>query len=421
VISFNPLKTKAVIVGTIQYKDFIAIEPAKNNVVDIENIFSNIKAIGIPKENISSYIDVEHDKILCHFLELTNEKKHLEFDTFIFYYVGHGYRDIKSKELYLTTVNSLKKIIEYSSLPFKFIKENIESSHFQNRIFIIDACYSGLATLDDESNVYFQEQEDNIAKGTYILASSSSSAKSLYNSDERNTFFTHELIKIIKNGVENNSNVLSLDTIYEELKKSLKGQNLPEPTRKTNLNTSIFYFCNNLFIHVNNDVSDDIRPVITLCREFCSFHDKDDNSLLNEIRKYKPFTPHEIDFIIENCKREVDNNIRFAGIIELLIGIELPDEQLTNLIYLLDYFGTLKYEDIEYYGNNYKPLSDLGRILNIQKLSPSQRKEISIKFAKLKFSAAMEAHYHFDGTHKDTFEKYFNRLNRFKDPCDYEE
>ena len=238
-LSFNPKSTIAILIGSSEYEqDFSPIPNIRNNILDLKTTLAKDSLLGIPSQNIIEILDKTHDKTI----ELISQSiSNPHFDTLIFYYSGHGYPTLEG-QLFLTTTNSKKATIKYTSLPFEDIRVLFEESHLQNKIIIIDCCYSGLAAMSDTQTVVEFGQEVN---GTYILTSSPHNSKSYFDEDVRNTFFTSELISLINSGIDSKLAFLSLDDAYQSIQRAMKKKKLPEPRKKNTLNVADFYFCRN--------------------------------------------------------------------------------------------------------------------------------------------------------------------------------
>lgn len=242
-LSLDINRTKAILIGICNYKHMSPVEPAVKNIDDMVQALINSQILGVASENIFKIIDKENDVIHDELINFIKDEKNIGLDTLIFYYVGHGVREINSKELYITGVNSKNHTITSSGLRYNEVKRILENSHIQNRIIFIDSCHSGLATLGSESP--FTENEIDI-KGSYTLTAAAADEKAAFNTCDRNTFFTADLLNIMKNGLSTNKESISLDDIYLSLQKTL---NKSTPQRKDNLNVINF----NLFKNIQFD------------------------------------------------------------------------------------------------------------------------------------------------------------------------
>jgi uncharacterized protein (TIGR02145 family) len=156
---------------------------------------------------------------------------------------------LTTKELFLTGINTRSNSIKISGIPYNEIKLKIENNFIQKRIVFIDACHSGLATMNVQDEVYTETELD--IKGTYVLTSSAGNEKSFFDTNARNTFFTKELISIFDTGLPTNQPYISLDDIFSSLQKSLKHS---KPQRKTNINSSDFFICKNAKYDIYNEL-----------------------------------------------------------------------------------------------------------------------------------------------------------------------
>jgi hypothetical protein len=239
--SFNLSKSKAILVGISDYEFLFKIPPAKNNVTDLAHLLCDKKIIGLPRENILSICNKRNDEILSQIIDFLQDEKNIETETLFFYYVGHGVREITSKELFLTGINSKRNTLKSSALAFNDIKQLLENSHIQKRIIVVDACYSGLVTMAEDAQLYTPGEFD--IKGSFIMASSSNHEHSFFNSQDRNTIFTAEFINFLRKGeVSLKRPFISLENVFSHLQRNVKQST---PQRKSNLNVSDFYFAIN--------------------------------------------------------------------------------------------------------------------------------------------------------------------------------
>ncbi len=233
--------TRVLLIGNSDYDfSFPPIQPVKGNIEDLYEILTDKRKIGIPQENITICFNKTNTEIEEQLL-IASQHKNLE--TLFIYFAGHGHRtDIK--KLYLVAKNT-KKISDHiiGGIDFDFIKNVVlKQSTAQQKIVILDACHSGIAAQGDDTLVTNFD-----VKGTYILTSSSGEEVSFFDKNKRNTFFSGEIINLLKNGVENHKEQIALDDIYENVTTTLKQRNLPEPRHKSELNIPIsnFYIARN--------------------------------------------------------------------------------------------------------------------------------------------------------------------------------
>ena len=223
-------RTRAVLIGTGEFDNgFPAIPPVKGNMEDFFNLLTDKTHIGLPQQNVT----VAFNKTNTEIEELLLQTSRLpDTETLIIYFAGHGYRtDIK--KLYLIARNT-RKIDDYilGGIDFDFISNAVlKPSTARQKIMILDACHSGIATQGDKDMIM-----DTDVKGTYILASSPGDEVSYFSKNGRNTYFTGALIDVLKNGIDNSKEMLTLDDLYDYSKDHLSQKKFPHPIYKSELN-----------------------------------------------------------------------------------------------------------------------------------------------------------------------------------------
>ncbi|MCX6251013.1 MAG: caspase family protein [Bacteroidetes bacterium] len=292
-LSLDIRKTKALLIGVSDYQFLPPISPALGNIEDLTAILTDNDILGLPAENIIQVINKRNDEIFDAIVEFLENSDNAIIETLLFYYVGHGIREKTSKKLYLTGINTKNSTITTSAILYNDIKDAIGNSQLQKRIVILDACHSGLATQGENPDVYTEPELD--IKGTFVLASSSDSEKSFFDTGGRNTFFTAEIVKLLKNGLVEQKPVISLDDMYFFVKKNLKQST---PRRNTNLDTHDFY----LFHNCQYDTGKILEHEADLLFEQLEY----ENARLKYLEAFWKRQTDELKHKIEECENYID-------------------------------------------------------------------------------------------------------------------
>ena len=222
--------TYALLIGCSEFdSSFTAIPPVEGNIVDLVQLLTDKRHIGLPAENVTVAFNKQNTEVEELLLK-TSRKTGIE--TLIIYYAGHGHRS-DVKKLYLTTKNT-KKIDDYilGGIDFDFVNNAVlRSSTARQKIVILDACHSGIATQGNQDLMMGID-----VKGSYILASSPGDEVSYFQKEQRNTYFTGVLLDLLKNGLDNSSDMLALEDIYDYTSNRLIQKNFPKPIFKSELN-----------------------------------------------------------------------------------------------------------------------------------------------------------------------------------------
>ncbi|MER5577437.1 caspase, EACC1-associated type [Streptomyces massasporeus] len=145
-------------------------------------------------------------------------------DTLLVYYAGHSLYDSVSGELSLA-VSSTRPNAPVTAVPFDHLREVVRRSAARHKIVILDCCYSGRAgahALPGVFNIVPENREVTVLAASAQLAGAPSG--SAYSA------FTGSLIDILRDGVADGSEALSLRDVYEALRRRLTARDFPSPT-----------------------------------------------------------------------------------------------------------------------------------------------------------------------------------------------
>ncbi len=237
--SYNLRTTKAILIGISDYQFMQPMEPSLNNIKDLAKLLTDEKILGLPPKHIIKIVNKRNDEINDEINQFIHDPANASVETLIFYYVGHGIRSHIDKEIYLTGTNSKEATIKTSAIAYNDIKRQLENSHIQQRVMVIDACHSGLAAMGP--NVMGDSFEWDI-KGTYVLASAAGTEQAFFEKGKRNTMFSQELFNVMRNGLPVQRPYISLDEIFSYLLHRVKSST---PQRRSNLNVGDFFFLRN--------------------------------------------------------------------------------------------------------------------------------------------------------------------------------
>jgi len=259
---FIPEETRVILIGCSSFIEDGALKPIKPieaNLLELKNIFIDKNIFnGIPEGNITTIQNEKDYEILSKVEEVSQ----LASDALVVYYAGHGERE-KGKTLYLTATNTKKDRLISTAIEFERLNKIIQASKASKKILILDCCYSGLAALNTDNEPLLEEELNDIT-GTYIITSSPSNMVSYFHEGEDYTFFTSELVNILKNGIDNNAPFIEIGEVYEHINLNLRKKNHPLPQQKNTLNASgNVYFANNYryldYSRKVNDADDRLR------------------------------------------------------------------------------------------------------------------------------------------------------------------
>ncbi len=233
--------TYALLVGNSEFGgNFPSIPPVRNNLIDFYNLLTDKLHIGLPRQHVEAVLNKTNNEIEELMLKMSRIPG---METLIIYYSGHGHK-VERDSLVLTARNA-KKVGDdiVGGIDFNFVTEKVlKRSTAGQKILILDACHSGLATQGE-----FYPLENFDVKGTYILTSSGDEA-SYFEKQARHTFFTGTLLDLLHKGVSDETKeMMSLDDLYQFSFQKLVADKFPEPHFKSQLNipASVFLIARN--------------------------------------------------------------------------------------------------------------------------------------------------------------------------------
>lgn len=245
--------TWVLLIGTSNFPEDPTINPIPNvipNINEFKNVLINNSIIGVPETNIIISLN-ENKATIERKLRDVAEKTRNRKSTLLVYYTGHGILSSEDYKLYLTTYLTSKKDLEIEGLDIDTFKRYIKKSVAGRKIVILDCCHSGaiIGSMNDTQSMI--QASLNKFEGTYVMTSTAEDAPSLFPIDQPNepTYFTFNLLKILKEGLENDMEYCSLRDIFNQIDIELEASNFPRPQQSNFNNADQIYFClNNQFI-----------------------------------------------------------------------------------------------------------------------------------------------------------------------------
>lgn len=150
-------------------------------------------------------------------------------DVFLVYHSGHGLIAGRDRELYLALTGTDPNIAEFTAMPYRLIREAFHRTPARSRILILDSCHSGRAI----SGVMAAPEAPLIGQvdidGTYVMTSVPAMALAQAPDGDTYTTFTGALLGVLRRGVPQGPELLSLGAIYTELHRLFVSLGLPLP------------------------------------------------------------------------------------------------------------------------------------------------------------------------------------------------
>lgn len=219
----DPAQSRAILVGSSRYRTLPPLSSVYNNLGGLAAILRDPDVWGLPAEHCTVIADPQSPARLVKPIQAAAEQA---VDTLLVYYAGHGLTN-RSGDLHLTHYDS-DADAQYSQVPYQWVRDPIRDSPARRRIVILDCCYSGRALNDAMGNEAPYADQAAI-DGSFILTATPENRQAMAPANQEYTAFTHELVAVMGEGLENGDALLNLNEIFNELQIRLRGRSLPPP------------------------------------------------------------------------------------------------------------------------------------------------------------------------------------------------
>lgn len=224
----DPGRSRAILVGVGNYLYLPPLPATINNVEELALCLCDENLWGLPRSHCTVVRNPDSQERVLHGLHDAAEKAD---DTLIVYFAGHGLRDPDTGELLLGITGSMPGRA-YTALPYDYIRRAMRDARARRRVVVLDCCYSGqaIAGMSDPVTAVVDEMS---AEGTLVLASAPENKQALSPEGERYTAFTGELISLIRNGLPDGTEFISLQRVFNHTLTELIAKSRPRPQMRT--------------------------------------------------------------------------------------------------------------------------------------------------------------------------------------------
>ncbi|GAB2913691.1 caspase, EACC1-associated type [Streptomyces mayteni] len=222
----DPDASRAVLIGGASYRHLEQLPAVTANLRDLAETLCDATLWGLPERHCVQVSDPGDAPSLIGPVRRAGDEA---TDTLLVYYAGHGLRDADSTDLYLALTGS-EEYSGYTAVAYQHLRAVVRSSRARRRIIILDCCFSGRAarilTMADGSLA-----NEAAVDGAYVLTASPRDRAALAPEGETHTAFTGELLDVLRLGIPEGPELISLDTLYRTLLDRLQAKNRPAPQR----------------------------------------------------------------------------------------------------------------------------------------------------------------------------------------------
>ncbi|MFI9405134.1 caspase domain-containing protein [Nocardia sp. NPDC052316] len=237
-------RSQAVLIGTSAYSEaeLTDLPAVTNNLHDLAEVVKSDRGLGFPSANCETLLNPDTlDSVMTplHIAASSAE------DLLLVYYAGHGLLD-EGGRLFLSLPETPRPPLFWRALDVAGVCQIVAKSRATHRVLILDCCFSGRAIEAMSGGAAEQAIPQLEVGGTYTLTSTAENMPAHAPEGARYTTFTGALLDLFKGGVPGGPERLTLDNIYDHLRRVLRAQSAPEPRRRCTDDTGNLGFIKNL-------------------------------------------------------------------------------------------------------------------------------------------------------------------------------
>jgi hypothetical protein len=222
----DPQRSRLVLIGTSGYADenLPDLPAARRSLDDLAAALTDPETGVVPAEHCDVLADVTDIRLIGRRLRAAAKAAE---DLLLVYFVGHGLTAGRRHELYLALPGTEWEEPEFSALEYDKLRSAVLNSPAANKVIILDCCFSGRAFGEAQSGPGVLPQIE--VDGSYVLTSAPRDHVSLVVPGEQHTAFTGRLLGLLRGGLPGAPELLTMDVVYAELRRTMETEGLPEP------------------------------------------------------------------------------------------------------------------------------------------------------------------------------------------------
>ncbi|PPK70363.1 caspase family protein [Actinokineospora auranticolor] len=219
----DPTRSCAVLVGSAHYTDpaLHDLPAVRNNVEDLSRVLTDPTLGGLSRESCHVFHDLTSNQTArIERLARTAE------DLLLVYFAGHSVLNTGG-QLALAMQDTELDYPDYNVWHLHQLRSALINSRATVRVLVLDTCYSERVMA--QLGVMGMADAQLSVNGTYTLVSAPAHLPSLAPPGEKHTAFTGELLTLLREGIPDSDDLLSMQTVYRELSRRLISRGLPSP------------------------------------------------------------------------------------------------------------------------------------------------------------------------------------------------
>ncbi|MFF3625381.1 protein kinase [Streptomyces sp. NPDC002467] len=222
----DPSSSWAVLIGCSGYDHFEDLPAVANNLMTLTEFFISPRGWALPPGQCVTISDPRTPAEVVNPLRAAADRAR---DALFVYYAGHGVLDDELR--FHVSLTGSAGDEPWTCLSYEWIRKALARARAPRRVAVLDSCFSGKVHLGLMSRPSDAVRASTSAQGTVVLTSARDDRVSLAPPGERYTAFTGELLTVMTEGIPGGPDLITVDSAYEHVKRSLASRGMPRPDR----------------------------------------------------------------------------------------------------------------------------------------------------------------------------------------------
>ncbi|MER5520077.1 esterase-like activity of phytase family protein [Streptomyces sp. NPDC002763] len=220
----DPERSACVLIGVDNYAHLDPLRSVKHNLTELRAALTDPDIWGIPDDQ-KRIRSVPNPTSPADLVRPIRQAAELAEDTLIVYYAGHGLIDRHERQLLLTLPDSVEDQPDTCVRSSDVRRAIRDTGSALRRVLILDCCFSG-QVLTEMTDGHRQDVETALrtlhdVEGAYVMTSAPRDRPSHAPDPKRCTLFTGALVDVMRQGLADGPETLSLRDLFQEVRKRI--------------------------------------------------------------------------------------------------------------------------------------------------------------------------------------------------------
>ncbi|MFE4968899.1 esterase-like activity of phytase family protein [Streptomyces sp. NPDC056660] len=220
----DPERSACVLIGVDNYAHLDPLRSVKHNLTELRDALTDPDIWGIPDDQ-KRIRSVPNPTSPADLVRPIRQAAELAEDTLIVYYAGHGLIDRHERQLLLTLPDSVEDQPDTCVRSSDVRRAIRDTGAALRRVLILDCCFSG-QVLTEMTDGHRQDVETALrtlhdVEGAYVMTSAPRDRPSHAPDPKRCTLFTGALVDVMRQGLADGPETLSLRDLFQEVRKRI--------------------------------------------------------------------------------------------------------------------------------------------------------------------------------------------------------